>query len=108
MARPGAPRGSGSRMLEVLRAHTEREVQQAERYTANLKFREKTQERDRRGGGKFLGSSSLVLALILNQSFLFLRRCTLRQGPKIGLGMFQALSSVVSRYHTIPLQEPYC
>lgn len=83
-------------------------MQQAKRCAGNLKFREKTTKRGRRGGGKFFGNCSLGLALVLNQSFLFPQRCTLRQGPKIDLGMFQALYSVVSMYHTISLQEPYC
>lgn len=73
-------------------------------WSSGRKLRKETEE----GGGKFFGNCSLGLALVLNQSFLFLQRCTLRQGPKIDLGMFQALYSVVSTYHTIPLQEPYC
>lgn len=73
-----------------------------------LKIWKTHRKRGRRGGGKFFGNCSLGLALVLNQSFLFPQRCTLRQGPKIDLGVFQALYSVVSTYHTIPLQEPYC
>lgn len=80
---------------------------QVKRCSENLKFGKKTQKRGRRGGGKFFGNCCLGLALVLNQSFLFPQRGTLRQGPKIDLGVFQAVSGVESTYHTIPLQKTY-
>lgn len=56
----------------------------------------------REGEEIFFGNCSLGSALVLNQSFLFPWRCTLRQGTKIDLGMFQALSSAMSTYHSLP------
>lgn len=80
----------------VLRVYHEWKEQQDRRCTRNLKFREKPQKTGRRRrGGKLFGNCSLGLALVLNQSFLFLWRCTLRQGPKINLSLFQALYSAV-------------
>lgn len=82
-----------------------KKVLQFKRSSRNLKLGEKTQKRGKRRRGKFFWSSCLGLALVLNQSFLFPQRGTLRQGPKIDLGMFQALYGVASTYHTISLQK---
>lgn len=78
---------------------------QVKRSSGNLKFGEKTQKRGKRKGGKLFWNSCLGLALVLNQSFLFPQRGTLRQGPKIDLGIFQALYGVASTYHTISPQK---
>lgn len=63
--------------------------------------------RGKRWGGKFFGNCCLGF-LVLNQSFLFPQRGTLRQGPKIDLGMFQAFCGVASTYLTISLQKTCC
>lgn len=83
-----------------------KKVLQVKRSSGNLKFWEKPQKRGKRKGGKLFWNSCLGLTLVLNQSFLFPQRGTLRQGPKIDLGMFQALYGVASNIsHYFPSEN---